>query len=174
MLGSCLRLAPRCGMRTGVGLNLKIVLLRLSALQALVDECLDYFTTGSIYCNAGSSSSSSSGSTDGWVVNPTLLTPGSRAWQLHYGALPFQSFLPLDPERHAGIAAAPGPRALTQACLADMAALLRGWQACRAARAVSVRLWCAMHWRCAPGWLERELPSTIQSIPPIWRIMWAP
>ncbi|KAL4422968.1 hypothetical protein ABPG75_009165 [Micractinium tetrahymenae] len=49
------------------------------------------------------------------------------------------------PEVHpnAGIASAPAsPCALTAACLAELAAMLRGWQACRATRSIAVRFWC--------------------------------
>lgn len=75
-------------------------------------------------------------------MNPTLLQPGSRAWLLHYGALPFLPFMPLDLGRHAGLTAAPGPRALTRACVSELAALVRGWQACQHARVVQARFWC--------------------------------
>lgn len=92
---------------------------------------------GTIYGDADSG-----GKGDGWAVNPTLLQPGSRAWLLHYGALPFLAFMPLNPGRHAGLAAASGPRALTRACLAELATTLRGWQACRAACTVQARFWC--------------------------------
>ena len=29
------------------------------------------------------------------VANPTLLQPGTWAWQVHYGSCPFSSFYPL-------------------------------------------------------------------------------
>ena len=76
--------------------------------------------TGTIYrpsITAGAGGCVQQGSSSaqgGWVVNRTLLQPGSRKWLLHYGALPFASFLPLDPAKHAGIASAKGPRELTE------------------------------------------------------------
>lgn len=81
-------------------------------LQALKDEVVEYFMTGTI--SPSPSGSSGGGSSDGWAVNPTLLQPGSGRWLLHYGALPFLGFVPLDPAKHADIAAASGLRALTE------------------------------------------------------------
>ena len=83
-------------------------LLLLLPLQALVSECVWYFNTGSI-CRPEVSAGATA-----WAANPTLLQPGSRRWSIHYGALPFLSFIPLDPARHAGLLTSKGPRALTQ------------------------------------------------------------
>lgn len=76
-------------------------------LQALKAECVEFLSTGSIYPPAV-------GSGGGWTANPTLLQPGSRAWQVHYGALPFLGYVPLDPAKHGGLVRAQGPRQLTE------------------------------------------------------------
>lgn len=59
-------------------------------LQALKDEVVEYFMTG--------------------TISPVMPV----RWLLHYGALPFLGFVPLDPAKHADIAAASGLRALTE------------------------------------------------------------
>lgn len=115
-----------------------------ASLQALLAECVEFYMTGTLYGNGSAGTSAGAGvisdsSSGAWVVNPTLLQPGSGAWLLHYGALPFLGFLPLDPGRHNSMERARGPRALTAVCLEELATLLRGWQACRATRAVEAR-----------------------------------
>lgn len=128
-------------------------------LQSLRDVCLEFLITGSIYrtptatndasSGGGSAGGSSTTPTDGWAVNPTLLHPGSRAWLVHYGALPFLSFLPLD--RRAMLASPPPPRRAPSrrpACLT--------WQCCYeagrpAAKGATWRCGCGAttRWRCA-------------------------
>lgn len=71
-------------------------------------ECVWHFNTGSIYRPEVAER------TTAMAANPTLLQPGSRRWSIHYGALPFLSYMPLDPARHAGLVTSKGPRALTQ------------------------------------------------------------
>jgi hypothetical protein len=126
-----------------------------------VAECVEFFTTGTISRATGGGSGSKASSA--WVVNPTLLQPGSRAWRLHYGALPFLGYLPLDHVRHSGLATARGPRALTAACLSELATLLRGWQACRTARTVQARLWCCDALALCARWAGEagEAPSSV-------------
>lgn len=99
-------------------------------------ECVEFLASSSVYREGAAPAS---------ATNPTLLQPGSRKWLVHYAALPFLGYFPLEPAKHPGIAASQGPRALTQACLSELAALVRGWKACLAAQRVRWRL----QWRDA-------------------------
>lgn len=80
-------------------------------LQALLEEFAEFLDAGSIYRTAVGTTRGGGGA---WGVNPTLLAPGTRRWQLHYSSCPFRSFIPLDPAKHAAIGAAGQPREVTE------------------------------------------------------------
>ena len=88
-------------------------------VHTLVAAAAEY-ETGSIYRPGvpasinGRIGGSSGKDSNAWAANPTLLEPRTRRRQLHYASSPFLSFMPLDPARHAGIAARSKPRALTE------------------------------------------------------------
>ncbi|GAB4819421.1 hypothetical protein N2152v2_006467 [Parachlorella kessleri] len=130
--------------------------------QGLSADLETYFRTGSIYPSAVSAATDAPDREGGgWEVNPTLLDLDTGAWSLHYGSSPFLSYFPLGPEAKPKELAQ--PYGLTQACLGVLTSMVRGWQACRAERSLSMHFMLGDALQLCQYGLEAESFSVVDT-----------